>query len=77
MSGICERGLTLMFKKFGILGALSELLEPHFFRKNWSLRIRNNWSAPLHAVNELTSCGLKTSHGLGARKFMLNVHFII
>ena len=30
MSGICERGLMLMVKKFGILGALSELLEPYF-----------------------------------------------
>ena len=31
MSGVCERGFMLMFKKFGILGALSELLEPHLF----------------------------------------------
>ena len=31
MSGICEIRLMLMLKKFGILGALSELLEPHLF----------------------------------------------
>ena len=38
MSGICERGLMLMLKKFGILGALSELLEPHLFGRNGALK---------------------------------------
>ena len=38
MSGICERGLMLMFKKFGILGALSELLEPHLFGRTGALK---------------------------------------
>ena len=38
MSGICERGFMLMFKKFGILGALSELLEPHLFGKTGALK---------------------------------------
>ena len=28
----------LMFKKFGILGALSELLEPHFFGRTGALK---------------------------------------
>ena len=38
MSGICKRGLMLMFKKFGILGALSELLEPHLFGRTGALK---------------------------------------
>ena len=38
MSGICESGLMLMFKKFGILGALSELLEPHLFGRTGALK---------------------------------------
>ena len=38
MSGICERGLMLMIKKIGILGALSELLEPHLFGRNGALK---------------------------------------
>ena len=38
MSGICARGLMLMFKKFGILVALSELLEPHLFGKPGALK---------------------------------------
>ena len=39
MSGICERGLMLMVKKFGILGALSELLEPYFFGRTGALKL--------------------------------------
>ena len=39
MSGICERGLMLVFKKFGILGALSELLEPDVFGRTGALKI--------------------------------------
>ena len=38
MSGICERGFMLMLKKFGILGALSELLEPHLFGRTGDLK---------------------------------------
>ena len=38
MSGICERGLMLMVKKFGILGALSKLLEPYFFGRTGALK---------------------------------------
>ena len=38
MSGICERGLMLMLKKIGILGALSELLEPHLFGRTVALK---------------------------------------
>ena len=38
MSGICERGLMLMLKKIGILGALSELLEPHLFGRTGALK---------------------------------------
>ena len=38
MSGICERGFMLMLKKFGILGALSELLEPHLFGRTGALK---------------------------------------
>ena len=38
MSGICERGFMLMIKKFGILGALSELLEPHLFGRTGALK---------------------------------------
>ena len=38
MSGICERGFMLMFKKFGILGALSESLEPHLFGRTGALK---------------------------------------
>ena len=38
MSGICERGLMLMLKKFGILGALSELLEPQLFGRTGALK---------------------------------------
>ena len=38
MSGICERGLMLMIKKFGILGALSELLEHHLFGRTGALK---------------------------------------
>ena len=38
MSGICERGFMLMFKKFGILGAPSELLEPPLFGKTGALK---------------------------------------
>ena len=38
MSRICERGLMLMIKKFGILGALSELLEPHLFGRTGALK---------------------------------------
>ena len=38
MSGICERGLMLMIKKFGIFGALSELLEPHLFGRTGALK---------------------------------------
>ena len=39
MSEIGGRGLMLMFKKFGILGALSELLEPHFFGRTGALKL--------------------------------------
>ena len=38
MSGICEKGFMLMFKKFGILGTLLELLEPHLFGRTGALR---------------------------------------
>ena len=38
MSGNRERGLMLMIKKFGILGALSELLEPHLLGKTAALK---------------------------------------
>ena len=38
MSGSCERGFMLMFKKFGILGALSESLEPHLFGRTEALK---------------------------------------
>ena len=38
MSGICERGLIPVFKKFGILGALSDLLEPHLFGRTGALK---------------------------------------
>ena len=38
MPGICERGFMLMFKKIGILGALSELLEPHLFGRTGALK---------------------------------------
>ena len=38
MSGIGERGFMLMLKKFGILGALSELLEPHLFGRTGALK---------------------------------------
>ena len=38
MSGICERSFILVFKKFGILGALSELLEPHLFGRTGALK---------------------------------------
>ena len=38
MSEICERGLMLMFKKLGILGAVSELLEPHLFGRTGALK---------------------------------------
>ena len=38
MSGVCERGLMLMIKKFGISGALSELLEPHLFERTGALK---------------------------------------
>ena len=38
MSGICERGLMLMFKKLGILGVLSELLEPLIFGRTGALK---------------------------------------
>ena len=38
MSGICERGLMLVFKKFGILGALSELLETDLFGRTGALK---------------------------------------
>ena len=60
MSGICERGLMLMIKKFGILGALSELLEPHLFGRTgaikfgaigvWQVLIRMNDNAYLSIV---------------------------
>ena len=51
MPGICERGFMLMFKKFGILGALAVgVIGTPSFQKNWSLKIRNNWSAPIQAV---------------------------
>ena len=40
MSGICERGLMLMIKKFAILGALSELLESHLFGRTGALKFR-------------------------------------
>ena len=36
MSGICGRGF--MLKKFGILGVLSELLEPHLFGRTDALK---------------------------------------
>ena len=38
MSGICERGFMLMLKKFRILGALSELLEPRLFGRTGALK---------------------------------------
>ena len=38
MSGIGERGFMLMLKKFGILGALSELLESHLFGRTGALK---------------------------------------
>ena len=38
MSGIIERRLMLMFKKFEISGALSELLEPHLFGRTGTLK---------------------------------------
>ena len=37
MSGICER-FDADDKKFGILGALSELLEPHLFGRTGALK---------------------------------------
>ena len=47
MSGIFERGFMLMFKKFGILGALAVgIIGTPCFWKNWSLKIWNNWGAP-------------------------------
>ena len=47
--------LILMFKKFGILGALSELLEPHLFGRTGALKFRNNWSAPPEIKSFLAS----------------------
>ena len=38
MSGICERGLMVVFIKFGILGTLSELLEPDLFGRTGALK---------------------------------------
>ena len=38
MSGICERGFNSDVQKFGILGALSELLEPHLFGRTGALK---------------------------------------
>ena len=53
MSGICERGLMLMFKKFGILGALSELLEPHLFGKTGALKFG---TIGVHLPNVVLQC---------------------
>ena len=38
LPGICERGFRFMLKKIGILGALSELLEPHLFGRTGALK---------------------------------------
>ena len=42
MSGICERGFNSDVQKFGILGALSELLEPHLFGRTGALKFGAN-----------------------------------
>ena len=59
MSGICERGLMLMLKKFGILGALSELLQPHLFGRTGALRFG---TIKVHLEKDIKTANLQELH---------------
>ena len=58
MSGICERGFNSDVQKIRNFGSPVGIIGTPSFRKNWSLKIRNNWSAP-----ELT-CAARTCASL-------------
>ena len=46
MSGICERSFADV-KKIRNFGSPVGIIGTPSFRKNWSLKIRNDWSAPI------------------------------
>ena len=46
MSGVCERGFYADVKKNPNFGSPVGIIGTPSFPKNWSLKIRNNWSAP-------------------------------
>ena len=46
MSEICERGFNSDVQKIRNFGSPVGIIGTPSFRKNWSLKIRNNWSAP-------------------------------
>ena len=82
MSGICERGFMLSFKKNRNFGNPVGIIGTPSFRKNWRLKIRNNWSTPRKVfplywlclskqyIAKNTMCSIQ-------RKLQRDVHFFL